>query len=95
MDEKWKFLLIINRDTSDNLYWHLVETEKPSPPPRPPSQWQAHNAMERLGRASMGAHKEKGMQTQACMNGAQMNYSFLSLFNSPSLMHPRGPIYSP
>ena len=33
MDEKWIFLLIINRDNSDKLYRHLVETEKQSPPP--------------------------------------------------------------
>ena len=36
MDKKWIFLLIINRDNSDKLCRHLVETKKPSPPPRPP-----------------------------------------------------------
>ena len=36
MNEKWIFLLIINRDNSDKLCQHLIETEKPSPPPRPP-----------------------------------------------------------
>ena len=36
MDEKLIFLLIINRDTSDNLCWHLVKIERPTPPPGPP-----------------------------------------------------------
>ena len=35
MDEKEIFLLIMNGDSSDKLYPHLVETEKPSPPPWP------------------------------------------------------------
>ena len=36
MDEKLIFLLIINIDTSDKLCRHLVEIERPSPPPGPP-----------------------------------------------------------
>ena len=36
MDEKWIFLLIINKDNNEKLYRHLVETEKLSPPPGPP-----------------------------------------------------------
>ena len=36
MDEKWIFLLIIDRDTSDKFCWHLVEIERPSPPLGPP-----------------------------------------------------------
>ena len=51
--------------------------------------------MEILGRESMADQKDKGMQTQACMNGAQIHYNFLSLISSPPLMHPRGSIYSP
>ena len=44
MDEKYIFLLIMNKDNIENLYRHLVEMKKPSPPPRPPqlnppSQW--------------------------------------------------------
>ena len=35
MDEKWIFLLIMNRDNNDKLYRHLIEMEKPIPPPRP------------------------------------------------------------
>ena len=61
----------------------------------PPYQWLAHKTMASLGRASMGDHTNKGMHTQACMNEAQMNYSFLALFNSPPPMYPRGPIYNP
>ena len=38
---------------------------------------------------------EQGMQTQAYVNKAQMNYSFPALFNSPPPMYPRGPIYIP
>ena len=33
MDEKWSFLLIINRDNRDKHYWNLVEMEKSIPPP--------------------------------------------------------------
>ena len=33
MDEKCIFLLIINIDNSDKFCQHLVEMEKPSPPP--------------------------------------------------------------
>ena len=51
--------------------------------------------MESLGRATMCAQKDKGMQTQACMNGATIHYSFLALIGSPPLMNPRGSIYSP
>ena len=66
MDEKWTFLLIMNIDNSDKLCQHLVETEKMIPPPlNPPSQWQTCKAMEILGRATMCAQKDKGMQTQA------------------------------
>ena len=36
MDEKWIFLLIMNIDNHDKLYWHLIESKKPSPPPGPP-----------------------------------------------------------
>ena len=61
----------------------------------PPSQWQVHETMEILGRAAMCAQKDKGTQTQACMNGETMNYSFLSLKCSPPLMHRRGSIYIP
>ena len=43
----------------------------------------------------MGAHKDKGMHTQSCVNGAQMNYSFVALFNSPPPMYQRDPIYIP
>ena len=35
----------------------------------PPSQWKAQKTMEILGREGMCAQKDKGMQTQACMNG--------------------------
>ena len=36
MDEKWIFLLIMNRDNSDKLCQHLIKTEKLSPPSGPP-----------------------------------------------------------
>ena len=61
----------------------------------PPYQWQAHKTMASLGRESMTIQKYKGMQTQECMNGAQIHYSFLALISSPPPMHPRGSIYSP
>ena len=44
-----------------------------------PSQGQAHKTMERFGRETMCAQNDKGMQTQAFMNEATMNYSFLTL----------------
>ena len=39
--------------------------------------------------------RTEGMQTQAYVNEAQMNYSFLALFNSPPPMYPGGPVYIP
>ena len=51
--------------------------------------------MESLGRAAMCAQKDKGMQTQECMNGETIYYSFFSLIRSPPLMHLRGTIYNP
>ena len=36
MDEKWIFVINVNRDTNDNLSWNLVEIEKPRPQPEPP-----------------------------------------------------------
>ena len=100
MDEKWIFLLIINRDTIDKLCQHLIELRGwflhlGLHHFNPPNQWQAHKTMASLGRASMVAQNDKGMQTQACMNGAQIHYSLLALISSPPLMHPRGSIYSP
>ena len=59
------------------------------------SMEKAHNSMASLGRVSMGAQMNKGMQTQACMNGAQIHYSFLALIIYSPLMHPRGSIYIP
>ena len=45
----------------------------------PPSQWKDYKTMESLGGVVMCAQKDKGMQTQACMNEATMNYSLLAL----------------
>ena len=64
MDEKWIFMLIINRENSDKFCWHLVKMEKPSPPPGPPPL-QSSISMASLGRATMCAQKDKEMQTQA------------------------------
>ena len=36
MDDKWIFLLIMNKDNSDKLCRRLIKMEKPSPPPGPP-----------------------------------------------------------
>ena len=71
MDEKWIFLLIINRDRTvtksigtmskrRNRVLHLGLHHF-----NPPSQWQSYKAMTSLGRAAMCAQKDKGMQTQA------------------------------
>ena len=65
MDEKWIFLLIINIDTSDNLYWHLVEIEKSSPPPwptplQPSITMTSSQCKGNIGKSNMGAHKDKG-----------------------------------
>ena len=51
MDEKWIFLLNVNRDTNENLCRHLVEIEKPSPPLGPPPLQSS---------ISRQAHKDKG-----------------------------------
>ena len=80
----------MNRDSSDKLFRHLVEMEKPSPPPGPPplqSSISMASSKEngKLGKIINGFSKEKGMQTQACKYGAQIHYSFFSLPNSPPL----------
>ena len=74
MDEKWIFLLIINIDTSEKLCRNLFEIERSSPPPLQSSiSMESSQKMESLGRATMCAQKGKGMQTQACMNGATIH----------------------
>ena len=93
-------LLIINIYISDKFYWHLIETEKLSPPLGPPLL-QSFISMEssqdngKLGKSINGCSKDKGMQTQVCKNGVQIHYSFFSLTISPPLMHPISSIYSP
>ena len=68
MDEKWIFLLIINRDTSDKLCRNLVKIERPSAPPGPPPL-QSSISMEisqdngKLGKSINGCSKDKGMET--------------------------------
>ena len=76
MDEKWIFLLIINRYISDKLCCHLVETEKPSPPAMPPPHQYSISMTSsqdngKLGKSINGCSKDKGMQTQLYKNGAQ------------------------
>ena len=100
MDEKLIFLLIINRDTSDNLCWHLVKIERPTPPPGPPPlqssiSMASSQDNRNLEKSINGCSKNKGMQTQVCKNGAQIHYSSFSLTSSPPLMHPSSSIYSP
>ena len=100
MDEKCIFLLIINRDICDKLCRHLVETEKLSPPPRPPPLQSSISMASsqdngKIGKRINGCSKEKWMQIQVCKNGAQFHYSFFALTSSPPLMHPSSSIYSP
>ena len=58
MDEKYVFLLIMSRDNSDKLCWHLVEIEKLSPPPGTPPL-KSSILMESLGRETMCAPKRQ------------------------------------
>ena len=100
MDEKWIFLFIINKDINDKQFWHLIEIEKPSPPPGPlPLKSSISMAISqdngKLGKSINGWLKEKGMQTQVCKTGAQIHYSFFALSSSPPLMHPSSSIYIP
>ena len=54
MDEKWIFLLIMNKDNSDKLCRHLVKTEKLSPPPRPPPLQSSISMASSQGNAKLG-----------------------------------------
>ena len=63
MDEKWIFLLIMNRYNSDKLYRHLVEMEKPSPPPGPPPL-QSSISMEHLQ-----SNGKLGKSSDVCSKG--------------------------
>ena len=101
MDEEWIFKLIINIDTSDKLCRHLVEIERPSPPPGPPPL-QSSISMEisqadkgNLGKSIKVYSKDKGMQTQVCKNGAQFHYNLFSLTSHPPSMLPSSSIYIP
>ena len=100
MDEKWIFLLNINRDISGKFCWHLVGIERLSPPPGSPPL-NSSISMEisqnngKLGKSINGCSKDKGMNTQVCKNGAQIHYSSFSLRSSPPLMHPSSSIYIP
>ena len=69
MDDKWIFLLNINRDISDKLCRHLIKIEKPSPPPGPPPlqssiPMTSSQNNGKLGKSINGYSKDKGMQTQ-------------------------------
>ena len=66
MDEKWIFLLIINIDNSDKLYRHLVEMEKPIPPPRPPPL-QSSISME-----SLQGNGKLGKSNNVCSKGTKL-----------------------
>ena len=66
MDEKLMFRSNANIDTNDNLCRHLVEIEKPSPPPRPtPLQSSISMGISQdngnLGKSINGYSKDKGM----------------------------------
>ena len=63
MDAEWIFLLIMNRDTNDKLFGHLVEMENPSPPPGPPSL-QSSISME-----SLQGNENLGKRNNVCSKG--------------------------
>ena len=63
MDKKWMFLLIMNIDNSDKLYRHLVEKEKPSPPPGPPP------LQSSISIASLQNNGKLGKSSDVCSKG--------------------------
>ena len=63
MDKKSIFLLIINIDNSDKLYWHLVEMEKLSPPPGPPP------LQSSISMASLQSNGKLGKRNNVCSKG--------------------------
>ena len=90
------FLLNVNIDTNDNLYQHLVEIKKLSPPPLQSSiSRQAHKTKASLGRSTNGSSKDKGMKTLVYKNEAQIHYSSFAPTSSPPSMLPNSSIYSP
>ena len=100
MEEKWIFLLIINKDTSDKICRHLVEIDRLSSPLEPPPLQSSISMASsqdngKLGKSINGCSKDKGMQTQVCKNGAQIHYSSFALTSYPPLMHPSSSMYSP
>ena len=79
MDEKWIFLLNVNRDTNEYLCRHLVEIEKPSPPPGPPPL-QSSISRQAWERAPMAAPRIKGCRLKyVIMEHKSTIVSFLSL----------------
>ena len=86
----------MNKDNNEKLGRHLVETEKPSPPPLQSSiSMEISQDNGNLGKSINGCSKDKGMRTQVCKNGTQIYYSFLAFTSSPPLMHPSNSIHNP
>ena len=78
MDEKWIFLLNMNKDANEKLCGNLAKIEKSSPPLGPPPlqssiSSQSHKTKESLGKRTNGFSNDKGMQTRVWKNGAQIN----------------------
>ena len=74
MDEKYIFLLLMNKDNSDKIFQHLFEMEKVSPPPGPPPLQSSISMAisqdnDKLGKSINVCSKDKGMQTQVCRIG--------------------------
>ena len=79
---------------SNNLYRHIYEPEKPSPPPPQSyiSRWKAHKTKEILGRTQSAPKGQRDANSSIFKLWQQWTIVYL-LFNSSPSMYPRGSLY--
>ena len=82
MDEKWIFLLIMNKDNSEKLYRILVETKKLSPPPGPPP------LQSSISMASLQYNVKLGKSSNVCSKGKRDAYSKMYEWRNNPLWFP-------
>ena len=100
MDKKWIFLLNVNKDTNENLYRHLIEIKKPSPPPGPPPLQSSKSMASsqdngNLGKSINGFSKGQRDADSSIREWGTNPYSSFVVISSPPLMHLSSSIYSP
>ena len=79
---------------NDNLYRHVCELEKLSPPPGPPPLNSELTSKGKLGKNTKFSKGQRDAESSISKLRQQWTIVFL-LFNSSSSMYPKGSLYSP